>query len=133
MGPVDVIILLVVLVLVVVAAVRFAGTASGKRDCCSGKAKDPGAAHGKKFAAREVEDKDESHYPYAADLTVGGMTCEKCVEHVTAALDSLDGTWAQVTLAGGRAHVLAKAPVDEAACRSIIEEAGYRLVSFKAQ
>lgn len=129
----DIVIIAVVLVIVVIAAVRYAGSVSGKRDCCSGEVKDQGAAGaGESFAAVEVADKDESHYPYSAELTVGGMTCEHCVAAVERALDSLPGTWAQVSLAGGRARVLAKAPVDEDACRDVVERAGYRLVSFTA-
>ena len=86
---------------------------------------------GRSFPAVEVADKDESHYPYAVELGIGGMSCEHCVAAVTAALDSLPGAWAEVTLAGGQARLRAKRPLDEAAVRSVVEQAGYRLVSFK--
>ena len=130
MGPADIAIIAVVAVIVVVAVVRLVGTTKGTRDCCSG-AKKGVASGGRSFPAVEVADKDESHYPYAAELGIGGMSCEHCVAAVTAALDSLPGAWAEVTLAGGQARLRAKRPLDEAAVRSVVEQAGYRLVSFK--
>ena len=133
MNPMDIAIIVVVAAIVVVAVVRMVGTATGKRDCCSGDVKNPGASGGKKFAAADVADKDPAHYPYTAELGIGGMSCEHCVAAVTNALDSLEGTWAEVTLAGGRAVVRAKAPIDESACRNVVEQAGYRLISFRAE
>ena len=126
MGPADIAIIAVVAVIVVVAVVRLVGTTKGTRDCCSG-AKKGVASGGRSFSAVEVADKDESHYPYAAELGIGGMSCEHCVAAVTNALDSLDGAWAT----GGHAHVRSKAPLTERACRQVVEQAGYRLVSFR--
>lgn len=130
MGPTDIAIIAAVLVLFVVAAIRMVGTATGKRDCCSGAAKQDGASCGKKFAPVRIEDTDPAHYPYTAELGIGGMSCAHCVAAVEAALDAGDGCWAEVTLAGGRALLRAKAPIDEAAVRARVEQAGYRLVSF---
>ena len=73
------------------------------------------------------EDKDESHYPYVQTFEIGGMTCQNCVNHVTRALDSIEGTWAQVTLAGGQARILSKNPIDVDAYRAAVEKEGYRL------
>ena len=101
MGIADIVIIVAVAALFVVAAVRFLGTATGKRDCCSGAAKGGGAPAGKKFKLVEVTDTDPAHYPYEAELGIGGMSCEHCVAAVTAALDSLPSAWAEVTLAGG--------------------------------
>ena len=56
---------------------------------------------------------------------------EHCVESVTRALDSVDGTWATVSLTGGHAHVRSKSPIDENAYRKVIEKAGYRLVGIE--
>lgn len=131
MGIADIVIIVAVAALFVVAAVRFLGIATGKRDCCSGAAKGGGAPAGKKFKLVEVTDTDPAHYPYEAELGIGGMSCEHCVAAVTAALDSLPSAWAEVTLAGGQALLRAKRPLDEAAVRSVVEQAGYRLVSFK--
>lgn len=130
MGPTDIAIIAAVLVLFVVAAIRMVGTATGKRDCCSGAAKQGGASCGKKFAPVRIEDTDPAHYPYTAELGIGGMSCAHCVAAVEAALDAGDGCWAEVTLAGGRALLRAKAPIDEAVVRARVEQAGYRLVSF---
>lgn len=44
MNPTDIVIALVVVAIVAVAARRFIGTATGKRDCCSGDKINPGAA-----------------------------------------------------------------------------------------
>jgi len=124
MKPIDIVLVLVVIVILVVAIRRFVGTATGTRDCCSGAKK----TAGKQFKAHKIEDTDESHYPYQADLEIGGMSCEHCVDSVTRALDSIDGTWATVSLAGGRAHVRSKSPIDKETYRKVVEEAGYRLV-----
>ena len=118
MGPIDIAIIAAVLILFVVAAIRMVGTATGKRDCCSGAVKQGGASCGKKFAPARVEDTDPAHYLYAAELGIGGMSCAHCVAAV------------EVTLAGGHALLRAKAPIDEDAVRARVEQAGYRLVSF---
>ena len=82
MGPTDIAIIAAVLVLFVVAAIRMVGTATGKRDCCSGAAKQDGASCGKKFAPVRIEDTDPAHYPYTAELGIGGMSCAHCVASV---------------------------------------------------
>lgn len=125
--PIDITLILAVVVILVIAIRRFVGTATGTRDCCSGAKK----SAGKQFRARTIDDKDESHYPYQANFEIGGMSCEHCVENVTRALDSVDGTWATVSLAGGRAHVRSKSPIDENAYRKVVEDAGYRLVGLE--
>lgn len=130
MGPTDIVIIAAVLILFVVATVRMVGTVTGSRDCCSGAVKHGGASGGKKFAPAHVEDTDPAHYPYVAELGIGGMSCAHCVAAVEAALDAGDGCWAEVTLAGGHALLRAKAPIDEAAVRARVKQAGYRLVSF---
>ena len=59
------------------------------------------------------------------------MSCERCAENVTRALDSVDGTWATVSLTDGRARVRSTSPIDEGAYRKVIEEAGYWLVGME--
>ena len=130
MGLTDIVIIAAVLIVFVVAAIRMVGTATGKLDCCSGAAKQGGASCGNKFAPARVEDTDPAHYPYAAELGIGGMSCAHCVAAVEAALDAGDGCWSEVTLTGGHALLRAKAPIDEAAVRARVKQAGYRLVSF---
>ncbi len=130
MNPTDIVIVAVVVAVVAVAAWRFVGTATGKRDCCSGDVKNPGADGPKApVAAVEVADTDESHYAHEALLGISGMSCEHCVAAVTAALNGVPGTWAAVRLQGGSARVLSKEAIDEAAYRRAVEQAGYRLVS----
>ncbi len=119
----------VIIVLVLVGAFfglrRAVGTATGKRDCCSGDAK----SSGRKFRAAKVEDTDEAHYPYVTDLTVAGMSCQNCARNVENALDSIEGTWARVDLETRTAHVLSKRPADLGAYRDVVSEAGYRVIS----
>ncbi len=126
----DVVLIAVVAVVVIVAARRFVGTAKGERDCCSGEATGTGAApKGRDFAEVTITDTDPAHYPYEASLEIGGMSCERCVDAVTRALDSVEGTWAEVELAGGHALVRSKAPIDADAYRDVVSAAGYRLIS----
>lgn len=135
MNITDIVIVVIVAAVVAVAVWRFVGTATGKRDCCSGDVKDPGAGCGEKtpVAAAAVTDTDESHYAHEALVGIGGMTCEHCVAAVTAALNSVSGTWATVRLQGGSAKVLCKEKIDEAAYRRAVEQAGYRVVSFSVK
>lgn len=120
----SVIIVAIVAVLVVFGVRRIVGTATGKRDCCSGDARQTGRS----FRPVTIEDTDESHYPYHADLTISGMHCDNCVRNVTNALDSVEGTWARVDLGTRTAHVLSKGPIDQAAYRDVVRQAGYRVI-----
>ena len=125
----NVVIIALVLVGVFFGARRAWGSATGKRDCCSGAAK----SSARKFREVRVADKDESHYPYTADLSIGGMSCENCVRNVTRALDSIDGTWAKVSLEERTAHVLSKSPIDEESLRDVVGQAGYRVLSCEVR
>lgn len=131
MGPVDVAIVVVVVAVVAFGAWRALGTARGTRDCCSGDAKQPEASARKTFSSKRPAGADPADYPYETVLEVGGMTCEHCVANVTAALESVEGTYAEVSLAGGVAHVRTKAPADTAALTQVVEEAGYRVLSAR--
>lgn len=124
---VNVVIVAIVALGVFLGARRAVGAATGRRDCCSGKAR----SSARRFREVKVTDRDESHYPYAADLAIAGMTCERCAENVTRALDSVGGTWAEVSLADASAHVRSKSPIDEGALRGVVDEAGYRVLSCK--
>lgn len=132
MSVVDVILIVAIVVVVVIAVRRFAGTASGKRDCCSGDVKDGQTARkGVNFPEAHIEDTNESHYPHTAIMEIGGMSCENCVARVTNALDSIPGTWALVELQGGSALVRSKSEIDEAALRDVVDQAGYRTLSVR--
>lgn len=120
---VNIIIVAIVAVGVFFGARRAWGSATGKRDCCSGAAKG-----GKQFRARKIADQDPSHYPYEAEYKVAGMSCQNCARNVTNALDSIDGTWATVDLDSRTATVRSKNKLDRSAYERVVEQAGYRLV-----
>lgn len=62
---------------------------------------------------------------------VRGMTCDHCVSSVSAELNELPGvTDVRVDLAGGAVTVTSVQPLDEAAVRAAVDEAGdYEVVS----
>ena len=62
--------------------------------------------------------------------TVKGMTCDHCVRSVTEEVSEVPGvTDVDVDLASGRVTVSSEQPVDEAAVRAAVTEAGYEVVS----
>lgn len=62
--------------------------------------------------------------------TVSGMTCNHCVNSVQTEVSQLPGvTDVQVDLASGAVTVTSDTPLDEAAVRAAVDEAGYELVS----
>ena len=63
-----------------------------------------------------------------ATWTVSGMTCGHCVDAVTEEVGQVPGVTAvDVDLASGGLTVTSDAPVEEAAVRAAVEEAGYEL------
>ncbi|MFC8598599.1 MULTISPECIES: heavy-metal-associated domain-containing protein [unclassified Isoptericola] len=70
-------------------------------------------------------------------LGVTGMTCANCVAHVTKDLSAVSGV-EDVTVelhAGGTSEVavFSDAPLDEAALREAVDEAGYEVASVDVQ
>ena len=62
--------------------------------------------------------------------TVKGMTCGHCVAAVTDEVAGLTGVAdVAVDLASGQVRVRSEAPLDEAAVRGAVEEAGYEVTS----
>ena len=62
------------------------------------------------------------------NYTVVGMTCQHCVNAVTEEVSGVPGvTGVQVDLPTGGLTVTSEAPVDEAAVRAAVEEAGYEV------
>lgn len=60
--------------------------------------------------------------------TVTGMTCQHCVASVTEELSELPGVESvDVTLDTGQVTVISAEPLDAAAVRSAVEEAGYQI------
>ncbi len=63
-----------------------------------------------------------------ATYTVTGMTCGHCVSSVTEEVGQIAGvTGVDVDLETGRVTVTSDAPIDEAAVKDAVEEAGYEL------
>jgi len=61
--------------------------------------------------------------------TVSGMTCEHCVQSVSSEVRQVPGvSGVSVDLASGRVTVTSERPVDDAAIRAALDEAGYQLV-----
>jgi copper chaperone len=61
-------------------------------------------------------------------FTVTGMTCGHCVASVTEEVGELDGVESvDVVLDTGAVTVTSSQPVDDAAVRAAVEEAGYQL------
>ncbi len=60
--------------------------------------------------------------------TVTGMTCGHCVASVTEEISEIDGvTDVAVDLPTGAVTVTSRDPLDDAAVRAAVEEAGYEL------
>ncbi|WP_428962398.1 heavy-metal-associated domain-containing protein [Micromonospora fluostatini] len=60
---------------------------------------------------------------------VQGMTCGHCVQAVSTEVGAVDGVSdVQVDLATGRVTVTSERPVDPAAVRAAVDEAGYEVV-----
>lgn len=60
---------------------------------------------------------------------VSGMTCSHCVNAVQTEVGQLPGvTQVEVDLGSGAVTVTSEAPLDEAAVRAAVDEAGYTLV-----
>ena len=80
-----------------------------------------------------VRDRNRSHYPYAVELTVGGMTCAGCARKTENALNALDGVWASVDPLSGRGTVLCRSVPDEKTLREAVARAGYVVTDFSSR
>ena len=62
-------------------------------------------------------------------ITVEGMTCGHCVNHVTEAIKGLPGVaGVDVQLEGGKVTIESAAALDEKAVKDAVSEAGYSVV-----
>ncbi len=82
-------------------------------------------------AVVKVKDTDETHYPHHIELSVSGMTCKKCKQHVENAFNKCDGLWAQVDLKKGLAEVRAKKELTDFELRDIVSGAGYTVTGIR--
>lgn len=65
-------------------------------------------------------------------ITVEGMMCQHCVQHVTKALSAVPGVSdVSVTLEPGEAALTAAPEVTDDALRAAVEEAGYTAVAVR--
>ncbi|MGB0101686.1 MAG: heavy-metal-associated domain-containing protein [Nocardioides sp.] len=63
-----------------------------------------------------------------SSYTVSGMTCGHCVASVTEEIQEIPGvTDVEVVLETGAVTITSAEPVDEAAVRAAVDEAGYQL------
>jgi copper ion binding protein len=66
----------------------------------------------------------------AVTVTVAGMTCGHCAASVREEVGSISGVTAvDVDLGSGEVTVDSEAPVEAAAIKNAVEEAGYQLAS----
>ena len=82
----------------------------GKNGCCGG-----GECS---VDSVKVSDKEESHYPFKATISVADMHCGNCKKKVENALNAISGIWAT-------AEVRMKEEHSEEELREIITKAGY--------
>lgn len=62
------------------------------------------------------------------DYAVTGMSCQHCVAAITEEVSAVPGVMeVQVDLAAGGVRVVGDGPVDDAAVRAAIDEAGYEV------
>jgi copper chaperone len=74
---------------------------------------------------RHLEDRDM----VTATYQIAGMTCGHCVGSVSSELSRLpDVSDVQVDLGAGTATVSSDQPLDDAAVRAAVDEAGYEVV-----
>ena len=65
-------------------------------------------------------------------FTVKGMTCGHCVRSVTEEVSEVAGVrGVEVDLASGRVTVSSEQPVDDAAVRAAVAQAGYQVVGWQ--
>ena len=66
------------------------------------------------------------------EVTIAGMSCDHCVQHVRQALSALAGVAeVAVDLQAGTARVQASSGVGDAQIRAALEEEGYAVTAIK--
>ena len=65
-------------------------------------------------------------------IAIDGMTCQHCVQHVTQALQNLEGvSQVSVDLDSGRAEVQTESALSDAAIEEALDEEGYRATAIQ--
>ena len=115
----------IVFIAVLLVIVAFAVRGSirhmrGEGCCCGGSVR----AKPKKLTEPVVEKKV---------VSVSGMHCENCQNHLTELLNELDGVSAKVSLKKQNAVVLATRPVSDEELEETVRRAGYHVESIQSE
>ena len=125
MNTVSIIITMIIAVIAIFGLVHYIKKLKKGGDCCP--------EHEEATKSVKVKDRDKSHYPYEAKLAIDGMSCGNCVRNVENALNSLEGTWASVSLEDNQATVLLKSPPDIEKLSKAVSDAGYCVLKRKSR
>jgi len=117
MSMINVVIGLILAAVIATAALRVRRRAKSGGGCCGDRPET--------LRKTPVKDHNRAHYPYEAELQIGGMTCENCARRVENALNSLDGVWATVRIDSHTARLRLKAEPDMEQLREAVRQAGY--------
>ena len=87
---------------------------------------------GERVKRNRVADRDKSHSPYQAVLSVDGMVCGNCAARIENALNGLDGVWADADVGAKQVTVRMKQPLPEDRLRSTVNAiGGYTVLSVR--
>ena len=125
MNTVSIIITMIIAVIAIFGLVNYIKKLKKGGDCCP--------EHEEATKSVKVKDRDKSHYPYEAKLAIDGMSCGNCVRNVENALNSLEGTWASVSLEDNQATVLLKSPPDIEKLSKAVSDAGYCVLKRRSR
>lgn len=125
MNTVSIIITIIIAAIAVFGLVNYIKKLKKGGDCCP--------EHEEATKSVKVKDRDKSHYPYEAKLAIDGMSCGNCVRNVENALNSLEGTWASVSLEDNQATVLLKSPPDIEKLSKAVSDAGYCVLKRRSR
>ena len=125
MNTVSIIITMIIAVIAIFGLVNYIKKLKKGGDCCP--------EHEEATKSVKVKDRDKSHYPYEAKLAIDGMSCGNCVRNVENALNSLEGTWASVSLEDNQATVLLKSPPYIEKLSKAVSDAGYCVLKRKSR
>ncbi len=116
------VIIIVILAVIIFFAVRSSKKhLTGEETCCSGSVP----------KVKRKKNKLEGAVVSEKEITVNGMHCENCREHVEEALEELDCVSAKVNLRQKTAVVRMTKEVADDTLRKLIEDAGYEVDGIK--
>jgi len=80
----------------------------------------------------KVQDKNKKNYPFKYLLSVDGMHCSGCVRKIENKFNSYDFMWAKANLEKKEVSLLSKVAIEEKTAGKIVAEAGFTMLSMKA-